>query len=1273
MSTAVLPPALTQQLASLARRIRRLRAARGLSAVLLTAAVTAGLALLADASLELPSGVRVGFLITWAGLNSYVALVAFALPLLRPLRPEALAALIEEKYPDLGERLTSAVELAGGERVTGSPALIEILLQETETRCRPLDVLRAYSAQRSRMLSAVAAVAVLLTLSPALGWPGRYAELASRFFVPWDAAAESLYRFEVTPGNVYTALNRSATFTVRILPRDAQTALPKRCQMICDYGDGHEPAVLDLRADRADTFAYEMAAVVGDFTYHVEAEGSASESYRLTAIRPVELDAEETKVTFISPDYIKALETAQTPAVLDPTSFADRTVWQHGKVRFDLAFNRPAVAARLETQVLSEKPEKKQPKQVHPLTLSPDGMRATIEIPVAANTAILLVLEAEHDIRTQIGRTLHVQVDRPPAFLQAAAVERHDPNWKIEANATGTDFNPGKASGDELKVVPAYDSVPLDIAVEDDLAVERVELEYRVNDGVVTSETLPVQGVMTPRATARYDFKLAPKNLKEGDTVHYRLKASDNRRVPEVGLGPNVTYHPADRWRTLKIARRAEPLKQQEITAQRDDLDKRLETIKQDLLKEQRALYKLRQESREQETLRPEQAKDLKQVRQENRTGQNALRELARDAAETPGLQPVADRAQNVADREMHRSDEALSAAAKETKATPRDQRLQQADKELSAALQQLDELRKANDQAAQARLDQMKLETLAQRQQQLAEKTGEQAKEPAAAPKTDQAKEEQRDIAKDLQKLTEQSEPLRSALDATKADQAKQLAEQARKLAQAERELRRQGEQEPQGEMADLARKQQELAAKADKLARQTTPHAQAAKAAPLNPEGARKAAEALKQGNAGEAMPQQEKAARELDRTAAELDKAAEQARDPKEAAKQLARVQEAVRQQLKQQPNTDRKGPLNEAMRDLQQEQEAIRKAAQNLPVPEKDKPAREIQKQAADKANEAAKALAKPNAAEANTRMKEAREALERLAEKMPSDAKDAKPQAAQEKPQGLPNKQQAEEARQLAREQRELREAAQKLAKQQAEATQPQQEKQQQLAQETSGLMQKLEQMTQQLSRSPQAQQKMQQATQSGREARQQMQQAQEQQRQANQDRTQKHQQQAAQQLDQAAKCCEQGAQTLAAQQGSPSSQQTGESVQQAQGEMRQAQSQLSQNQPSAAKTAMERAAEALQKAAQQLAGQQGQQQGQPTLPAEAPQRGADGGGDPDLKTLPDALKQHVGKRWGELPGELQTKIIQDMKARYGDDYARIIKLYFEQLADTKKK
>ena len=47
------------------------------------------------------------------------------------------------------------------------------------------------------------------------------------------------------------------------------------------------------------------------------------------------------------------------------------------------------------------------------------------------------------------------------------------------------------------------------------------------------------------------------------------------------------------------------------------------------------------------------------------------------------------------------------------------------------------------------------------------------------------------------------------------------------------------------------------------------------------------------------------------------------------------------------------------------------------------------------------------------------------------------------------------------------------------------------------------------------------------------------------------------------------------------------------------------------------------------------------------------------------------VAQHTGKKWGELPGKIKEKIIQEMRARYGEDYARNIKLYFEQLAERK--
>jgi outer membrane PBP1 activator LpoA protein len=117
--------------------------------------------------------------------------------------------------------------------------------------------------------------------------------------------------------------------------------------------------------------------------------------------------------------------------------------------------------------------------------------------------------------------------------------------------------------------------------------------------------------------------------------------------------------------------------------------------------------------------------------------------------------------------------------------------------------------------------------------------------------------------------------------------------------------------------------------------------------------------------------------------------------------------------------------------------------------------------------------------------------------------------------------------------------------------------------------------------------------------------------------------------------------------------------------------MQQAQKQLAQGQPHGAQQSMHQAAQQLAQAAQQLAQQQ--QRGQPMQNTDPGVRGASGDGAVDPSLLGPDNQKYAGKRWGELPGELRTKIIQDMKAKYGDDYARVIKLYFEQIADTKKK
>src|SRR5579883_3051852 len=131
-STAALPPGLRHQLTAASRRLRRLRFLRGLSLLTLVLVLGAGGALFLDAWLDLPRVLRMMLFTAWAGAAAGVALFDLLVPLCRPLDVEGLAAAIEARYPDLGERLTSTVELSGvQDQHHGSRVFVDLLIRET--------------------------------------------------------------------------------------------------------------------------------------------------------------------------------------------------------------------------------------------------------------------------------------------------------------------------------------------------------------------------------------------------------------------------------------------------------------------------------------------------------------------------------------------------------------------------------------------------------------------------------------------------------------------------------------------------------------------------------------------------------------------------------------------------------------------------------------------------------------------------------------------------------------------------------------------------------------------------------------------------------------------------------------------------------------------------------------------------------------------------------------------------------------------------------------
>src|SRR6516164_10045447 len=142
-TVAALPNSLYDKIDSLARRMALLRLLRVAAGTVLLLTLVAGLIILADAWLRFGLAMRLGFLAGWLVL-AVAGIIKCVNALGRKADVDSLAALIENEYPNLAERLTSSVELAeAGTASHGSPTLISLLIRETEIRTSKLNFLQA--------------------------------------------------------------------------------------------------------------------------------------------------------------------------------------------------------------------------------------------------------------------------------------------------------------------------------------------------------------------------------------------------------------------------------------------------------------------------------------------------------------------------------------------------------------------------------------------------------------------------------------------------------------------------------------------------------------------------------------------------------------------------------------------------------------------------------------------------------------------------------------------------------------------------------------------------------------------------------------------------------------------------------------------------------------------------------------------------------------------------------------------------------------------------
>ncbi len=1135
--------------------------------------------------------------------------------------PLVLASLLEQKHPPLAERLVSLVSLNESGNAT---ALLPLLAEQTAAEIDRVDWRRieAESSSRKRWLPTVAALAsfgLLVALAPGFG------DFQRRLFTSWFAA-DTAFAFHVTPGSGPVLQGQPVDIRVKMKQRAGEGSMPATCVLVRDG------VTIELDAVEPGVFQTTLPNLASDTDYEILAGRHASGVYRLQAVEPLAF-AQAPKVRATPPPYLPAI-----------TKEGSDTLLRYSQAEFVVALNRSVKQAKV---VL--KSDGDGSREISSPTASVAMTFAWLATQSGEMKGTLHAIDEHGFAFTLPLPSLRVRDDQPPRFRELLRVS-------------------GASPGSKETVIRPDDVLRVQTAVEDDEGLSRVEVEFRVNDG-------PALTVPWLDAAGKRELKIdgeppLPRTLKSGDRLRFRLRAFDNRQLAKGQLrDPNGERHPAsdlspqsvlepasatgDAWIECVVDAGSQPLREKEILAQSNEVQQKIAEIQRKLLQEQQRIEKIRRDTHQQPAVTAEQQRAMAEVQKQNRDIVQDLLDEGRKLAESPELAPLAEHFWNIAQAEMQRSAAALEQLASKDRAMEaREKDAQAAELAVEQARQKLDKLKEMNQRLAQDRLDQFQIEKLAKRQNDLAKQL--QAAK-LTEPELAELRGEQAKIAEQLQKLREHSRMLRDALAEKEAADPSKLAEQAKEMVEQQRMQAKQREQmrkDQAGPLEELAKRQADLAKRAQGFAKeQTGPKLDEAK----------QASQSLEQGDVPLAVQRQRETEKTLQSWSNQSAGIAD-AGDVREATARLARHQKELREDLEklgeQLAQLD-EPMLKQRLQELHKRQQSLADEVAKLPIDRANATLHSLHQAAGTDAKEASDRLGARDTLPAHAKMEQAEQQLENLARLVPASAK---PNPALVKDPA--NRQKVERIAGFAKEQTELREAAERLL---AEAKKSggaggapgeEKEKLEELASELAKLSQqagseKEKAMAKEAAASVMEAQKLKQA-------------AEELEKKGDKEQAKAMDAKAQEQLEIAAKKLE----------GMPKDKKGGDGdagtaqlFKDAERDVKMAQKAMDA-QPQQAAKATQQAGKSLAKLAAQAKQQTQRNVPRPVSPDQPSAQAGPGSGPPSAVPLQPLLAAHGAKSWGELPGEVKTRVMQDLRSRYGDEYATVIQRYFEQLAAT---
>ncbi|MDA7866278.1 hypothetical protein N9A70_05835, partial [Akkermansiaceae bacterium] len=693
----------------------------------------------------LPSWARAGLFFAWLAAAGIAVVLFIAKPLLTKITLVKLARWLEERHPEVQERISTALELSNHPDGI-SPELLTELSNEAAADINTVDPRKEVAGSRVRRSMWPVATSLVAILVLVAVWPREMSRLLTRAVSPFTELGNAgAFRFEVKPGDLEVLEGDEVQIDLTYTGE-----LNKPLELVFERNGNIVTETLEPSSSDGDTHTY---------SYHLH---SAEAGFKYSArVARSESDRFEVKVYPL-------------PRLLEPTvmlQYPPYTEWPEREVSLEtgiqaLAGTEMKLKGRFDTPVdRGEVLFDSQPMGEIELEPTARGTIVTWDQVLKPGFDGAALMKVKH----RLGRELDA------AQFQLFAQE--DPAPVVEI------LTPAQR---EFRVKPS-EQVILTYSAVEQIGIAKVEIQLEVNGKSVEplAELLPeridgANGKLWEGEAMVFLGSIVAKH-KGARQLKMRLAISDNR--PEELEGPGIGY---SEWLGFKLDVNAESLVRQELRNQDSDIQK---TIEEAIKKVHEARNKMHdakgQLDKEEVSERAE--KVLAQAREKLEDSQKDLAELSERMK-----QGVQEHRRDDVEQAVAKLDEAKksveNAPLQDTPEARRDE-VDNALRESEEAINDLQELRQEVQKDQPKTNDLAKLQEMAQKQEELARQ--------AAEEQPDQDwQNEQRQMQEQIRQEVQQSPEAKAAAMKAQADQAMELSKEARELKEAQEELSKLSEQ---------------------------------------------------------------------------------------------------------------------------------------------------------------------------------------------------------------------------------------------------------------------------------------------------------------------------------------------------------------------------------------------------------------------------------------------------------------------------------------------